>query len=222
MIKFLKVINHLKIEFTKYFNGAFKQIQWRIDNKHNHTIISKQIKNPKIIVVGRQSYGTINVESYENKSEKLIIGDFVSIANNSKFILGGNHKIDTFTTFPLKAHYINEFSEDDAQTKGPIIVEDEVWIGHSVIILSGVRVGKGAIVATGSVVTKDVLPFSIVGGNPAKFIKWRFPEELIEIRSKYNLNDFTEEDIKNNLHLFYNTLDISTLMKIENLKRKNG
>ncbi|WP_208861323.1 CatB-related O-acetyltransferase [Flavobacterium plurextorum] len=163
------------------------------------------------------SYGVLNVESFGNKEEALYIGDFVSIASNVLFILGGNHQINTFTTYPIKAHFVENFSEIDAQTKGAIILEDEVWLGSNVTVMSGVKIGKGAIVAAGSVVTKDVVPFSIVGGNPAKFIRWRIPEELIAERSKINLSDIGIEPIKKNIDVLYKTLDLDVINSIKKI-----
>ncbi|OIV43603.1 hypothetical protein BKM63_03080 [Flavobacterium johnsoniae] len=184
-----------------------QMVEWRLNNKHNSTTISLNVKNSKIITVGKHSYGEIITESFENKSEQLSIGNFVSIASNVVFILGGNHKINTFTTYPLKAHFLEDFSEDDAGTKGPIKVEDEVWIGNNVLVLSGVTLGKGSIIAAGSVVTKDVMPFSIVGGNPAKFIKWRISENLIQERVAIDLEKIGLEAILKNVELFYTPLD---------------
>ncbi|HAY3540432.1 CatB-related O-acetyltransferase [Elizabethkingia anophelis] len=211
MIKYLKLFNAIRIEILNNFRRRLQSVQWRLDNKHNYTSLSKNVKDSKIIKVGNFSYGEINAESFENKDEKLIIGNFVSIAPNVLFILGGNHQIDTFTCYPLKAQFLEPYCNEDAQTKGPIIVEDEVWIGNNVIVMSGIKIGKGAIVAAGSVVTKDIPPFAIVGGNPAKFIKWRFAEELISKRVEININTIELEIIKQNIDLFYKRLDSDTV-----------
>lgn len=142
----------------------------------------------------------------------------MSIAKNVQFILGGNHQIDAFTTYPLKAMYSEPYCEQDAATKGAVIIEDEVWLGANSIILSGVTIGKGAIVAAGSVVTKDVPPYTIVGGNPAKFIKNRVPERLIPLMSNVSLNDLDIEKVKQNIDLFYQPIDENVLLKIKGLK----
>lgn len=145
----------------------------------------------------------------------------MSIEKNVQFILGDNHQIDAFTTYPLKAMYLEPCCEQDATTKGAIIIEDEVWLGANSIILSGVTIGKGAIVAAGSVVTKDVPPYTIVGGNPAKFIKNRVPERLIPLMSNVSLNDLDIEKVKQNIDLFYQPLSEDILIKILSLKKIN-
>ena len=87
--------------------------------------------------------------------------------------------------------------------KGDIILEDDVWIGHSAIIMSGVTLGQGSIVAAGAVVTKDVPPYAIVGGNPAKIIKYRFEREVIEKLLKFDFSKLSNEVVKDKLSVLY-------------------
>lgn len=215
MIVFLKLINALRIEFFNWISLKVAAVRWRLNNKHNYTALGNLIKDVNKIKVGKYTYGKINIQSFENPNERLLIGNFVSIASDVFFILGGNHPINTFTTFPLKTFFDELSPLQDATTRGEIVVEDEVWIGTNVIVMSGVTIGKGAIVAAGSVVTKNVAPFSIVGGNPAKFIKWRIPEELIASRMNVNLIDFNIDFIKQNLDTFYKKIDQEVLEKIK-------
>ncbi|GHV36641.1 hypothetical protein FACS1894180_2110 [Bacteroidia bacterium] len=94
----------------------------------------------------------------------------------------------------------------DVNVKDPIIVEDEVWIGMNAIIGSGVKLGKGCVIAAGAVVVKDVPPYAIVGGTPAKIIKYRFSEEIIEVlNERFCIADIRGGDatIKKNMELFY-------------------
>jgi virginiamycin A acetyltransferase len=179
--------------------------KWRKLNLHNQTTAGS-IFPFDIVQVGHESYGTINIERYGNLNEKLFVGNFVSIAENVKFILGGNHRTDTLTNFPLFSKYISNSPMHDANTKGPIIIEDEVWIGCQTLILSGVRVGKGAVIAAGSIVTKDIPCYAIAAGNPAKVIKYRFENEIIELIQKIELQKIPKKYIVDNIQEFYKPL----------------
>ncbi|GGF10252.1 Acetyltransferase (isoleucine patch superfamily) [Chishuiella changwenlii] len=219
MIILLKVLNSIRVDIIIYLKKKYKIVKWRSKNKHNSIVIETLLKNYDMIKVGNNSYGNINVESFENEIEGLVIGNYVSIASGVKFILGGNHQINTFTSYPLKSSFIEKTPSVDAKSKGKIIVDDEVWIGNGVIVLSGVTIGKGAIIAAGSVVTKDVKPFSIVGGNPAKFIKYRFSENLIKLREDVDINDISKEKFIDNINLFYEDLSTDILSKIKNIEK---
>jgi acetyltransferase-like isoleucine patch superfamily enzyme len=158
------------------------------------------------VSVGKYSYGMLNIYSFNASVERLIIGNFVSIAPNVQFLLGGNHQINTVFSFPVYSVLYHEQYDKDAESNGPITVEDEVWIGMNSIILSGVNISKGAIVAAGSVVTRSVPPYAIVGGNPARIIKYRFSEDIISELMKMNFLDYPEWLIKENINLFYNKI----------------
>lgn len=205
-----------KNTFAKYIKRLiYKQI-WRNRNSHNDTSV-KSVFNPNLVTVGRKSYGELNIKSFKNPKEKLIIGNFVSIADDVTFILGGIHQIDTFSCYPLNSKYSGSSPENDALTKGPIIIKDEVWIGYNSTILSGITIGRGAIIAACSVVTKDVKPFSIVGGNPAKLIRMRFSDDIIKKLSSIKLNDLDDRIIKDNLSTFYDPISesIKTIHKFK-------
>ena len=167
------MINFIKYKIQK---SRFKY-KWRKRNKQNSTVPSSFFPLDKV-KVGKMSYGSLDVKTFDNPKEMLSIGNYVSIAHNVVFILSGNHQYTSIANYPLYTRLIKLSPELDALTKGHIVIEDDVWIGYGVIILSGVRVGKGAIIAAGSVVTKDIPAFGIAGGNPAKLIKYRFTEEI--------------------------------------------
>lgn len=190
------------LEFFDKFRFRKKQYLWRKSNEHNHTVLCEDCEFNKIRV-GKHTYGNLYVLEYHVEGERLEIGNYVSIADKVQFILGGNHQTETFTTYPLMAKFANKNLAMDAQSRGPIIVEDEVWIGTSAIILSGVRIGRGSIVAAGSVVTKDVSPFTVVAGNPAKEIKKRYSPEIRVKLMGMKLSNFKEKDILKNIDLFY-------------------
>lgn len=210
-MKLLKLFSK-KYMTLKLLNKKFKklnpQTKIRINSKHHLTLIE----------AGKYSFGVPNLVSYGNKNEKLIIGNYCSIAAGATFILSGEHHTDTFTTYTLKNHCFG-IKEDETLSKGPIKICDDVWIGYNATILSGVTIGQGAIIGANSLVTKDVEPYSIVGGNPAKLIKYRFSEEIINEMKKIDYSKIEPQQLKNIELLIYNKLDINILKKIkENLK----
>ena len=122
---------------------------------------------------------------YPINNDKLIIGKYCSIACGAKFIFtSANHTLKSLSTFPFPI-FFEEWNLDKKNitsawdNKGDIVIGNDVWIGYEAIILSGVHIGDGAIIGTRAVVTKDVPPYSIVGGVPAKEIKKRFEENTI-------------------------------------------
>ncbi|MBN1238907.1 MAG: Vat family streptogramin A O-acetyltransferase [Gammaproteobacteria bacterium] len=155
--------------------------------------IRNTVSNPNI-VVGEYTYyddpdGPENFERnvlyhYPFIGDKLIIGRFCAIARGVRFIMNGaNHKISGISTYPFQIfgggweRVMPELSE--LPYKGDTVVENDVWIGYESLIMPGVRIGNGAIVSSGSVVTRDVPAYTIVGGNPAKPIRARFPDDVV-------------------------------------------
>ena len=149
--------------------------RYRKLNAHNETYIMNYCELSKI-VVGKKTYGELHVIDWSPLNTKLYIGSYCSIAPGVQFLLGGEHQINSISTYPFKGKVFGY--EREAGSKGDIVVKDDVWIGTKAIICSGVTIGQGAIIAAGSVVTKDVEPYAIVGGNPAKKIRYRFDESL--------------------------------------------
>lgn len=176
-------------------------------NRHNRTFAARFFPVNRV-TVGNHSYGMIDVRTFcDDAGEKLQIGNFVSIANDVVFILGGQHQSKTFSTFPLRAYFTRIDNNLDSMSKGPIIIEDEVWIGASALILSGVNIGKGAIVAAGAVISKDIPPYAVVAGNPAKIIKYRFSEEIICQIKDIRLSEIDDDTIQNNFELLYEKIE---------------
>ena len=165
--------------------------------------------------VGDGVYGPLNVLMHNKGAERLRIGNFCSIANNVTFVLASEHPYRGISTYPFKVKL--GMQELEAVSKGDITVGDDVWIGLNAIISSGVKIGQGAIVAAGSVVTKDVAPYSIVGGNPAKFIKWRFEDEALRNRlDKLDWSKFDKSKVdENNIEVLYHAVSLSTVDDIE-------
>jgi acetyltransferase-like isoleucine patch superfamily enzyme len=131
---------------------------------------------------GKYTYGNPNIHYYGDA--KLTVGNFCSIAHHVNIYLGGNHRTDWVTTYPFGHIHKNIFNGFDGvghpSTKGDVIIGNDVWIGDNVTIMSGVTIGDGAVIANNSHVVKDVEPYSVVGGNPIKLIKYRFSKEQID------------------------------------------
>jgi acetyltransferase-like isoleucine patch superfamily enzyme len=135
--------------------------------------------------IGRHTYGVENIRAlFWQEGVKLEIGSFCSIANNITIMLGGNHNTHWGTTYPFGHIFTDTFNKFDGKghpaTKGDVVIGNDVWIGNDVTIMSGVTVGDGAVLANGAHVVKDVEPYTIVGGNPARVIKKRFDDETID------------------------------------------
>jgi acetyltransferase-like isoleucine patch superfamily enzyme len=146
------------------------------------------VKKTKIKSVGKYTYGhhspSLQASSYSIENEGMvIIGSFCSIAKNLRVVLGGNHRTDWVTTFPFGHIHTETFpwhGIGQPTSKGNITIGNDVWVGENCTIMSGVTIGDGAVVAANSVVTKDVPPYTIIGGNPAKIIRKRFEEVQIQ------------------------------------------
>ena len=159
-----------KIRFHRY------QKKWRANNYNNNTWPQNYFPL-ECARCGKYTYGALNISSFNDKS-KLSIGAFCSLAGEVMFFLDADHPISNISTFPFHVDVLKD-KKYEASSKGDIVVDDDVWIGYRAMILSGVHIGQGAVVAAGAVVTKDVPPYAIVGGVPAKVIKYRFsPEEI--------------------------------------------
>ena len=122
-----------------------------------------------LVECGEFTYGIPNVHQWDNKT-RLKVGKFCSIGGGVNILLGGEHHHEWITTYPFDVF----LDGGVAKSKGDVIIGNDVWIGDFVTILSGVRIGDGVVIGAGAVVTKDVQAYEIVGGNPAKHIKWRF------------------------------------------------
>jgi len=160
------------------------------------------------IQVGVASYGELTIVRFNNRS-KVTIGNYTSIAQQVTFLLDADHNLDTLTTFPHKVKTLHALPYE-ASSKGDILVDDDVWIGYGAKILSGVHIGQGAVIAAGSVVTKDVPPYAIVGGVPAKLIKYRFPSELRRKLEKIDFSRLTESLVRDHIEELYRTVDENT------------
>ena len=131
--------------------------------------------------------------------EKLIIGKFVQIARGSYFITSSaNHPMNGFTTYPFRIFKPETFGYKDLPVRDTVVGHD-VWIGQNAAIMPGVKIGAGAIVAAAAVVTRDVPPYAVVGGNPASIIRMRYPDDVIAELLEIAWWDWPLEKIEANL-----------------------
>lgn len=135
--------------------------------------------------VGKYTLGANNITLKWSAFSDLTIGKFCSLAENITIFLGGNHRSDLISTYPFGSVYSATFNEVSGlgvhnYSNGDVIIGNDVWIGANVTIMSGLTIGDGAIIAANSHVVSNVKPYSIVGGNPAKFYYFRFDKETIE------------------------------------------
>lgn len=142
---------------------------------------------------------------YPINGDKLIIGKFCSIACGAKFLFtSGNHALQSLSTYTFPI-FFEEWGLDPKDicrawdNKGDIVIGSDVWIGYEAVILSGVTIGDGAIIGTRAVVTKDVPPYTIVGGVPARPIRKRFDEKTIEKLEALRWWDWDEEKLRRSL-----------------------
>jgi serine acetyltransferase len=154
---------------------------------------------------GHKTYGADRIQVFQwGEDAKCHLGKYCSVADGVKVFLGGDHRVDWITTFPFNK---------SSTTKGDINIGNDVWLSHGVTIMSGVTIGDGAVVAANSHVVKDVEPYSIVGGNPAKVLKKRFTDEQIQRLLEIKWWDWTEEKINKALPYLCNP-DINSFLDL--------
>lgn len=183
-----------------YFESPFKGIT-----------LDKQVTHPNISV-GRYSYysGYYHLHSFEEcaryllpdeGADRLIIGSFCSIGSGAAFIMAGNqgHRNEWISTFPF--YWMSDVpafgrAENGYLPAGDTIIGNDVWIGSEAIIMPGIRIGDGAVIGTRALVTRDVEPYSIVGGNPGKTIRKRLDDRQIELLLQIRWWDWPDEQLK--------------------------
>lgn len=175
-----------------------------LPNINTLTFVKPTIKNPNIVVGDFTYFADTDFEKhvthhYDFIGDKLIIGKFCQIGAGVEFVMNGaNHQMNAVSTYPF---YIfgswdqSAPSKEDLPFKGDTVVGNDVWIGQNSTILPGVHIGDGAIIGLNSVITRDVPPYTIVAGNPAKAVRKRFDDELIDLLLKLKWWDKSIEEI---------------------------
>lgn len=168
------------------------------------TNVKPTITRPNIIVGEYTYFSDVDFEKhvlhhYDFNGDKLIIGRFCQIASGVSFIMNGaNHQMNAVSTYPF---YVMGWEQqppapDDLPLRGDTVVGNDVWIGQNATILPGVHIGDGAIIGLGSIVASDVEPYSVVVGNPARTVRKRFDDELIDLLLKLKWWDKSIDEIQ--------------------------
>ena len=166
--------------------------------------VKPTIKNPNIIVgdftyIADSEFESHVTHHYDFIGDKLIIGKFCQIAAGVEFVMNGaNHQMNAVSTFPfytLEGWNMKPPAKSDLPFKGDTVIGNDVWIGQNAVILPGVHIGDGAIIGANSVVASDVEPYTVVVGNPAEIIRYRFDEELTSLLLKFKWWDKPIEEI---------------------------
>ena len=185
-----------------FFQTKYRNKKWRKFNDNNFTEPGVRAFDFKRVSIGIGTYGTVNIIQFDSKSKgSLQIGCFCSIAPDVSFLIDGEHDTNSITTYPFEQRYLGK--NDISQSKGDIIVDDDVWIGYRVTVLSGVHIGQGAVIAAGAVVVSDIPPYAIVGGVPARVIRYRFEEDSINELLKFDYSLVNKSNVAQLYQVFY-------------------
>ena len=191
----MKLLSRILKQLKTYFSE-------REELKKQSKILGKPNRSQKIFndlyahsSMGNNSYGVPAIK-YRHSDAKLTIGNYCSIAKNVEIYLGGNHRDDWVSTYPFPRYFAEAaYIKGSDGTRGNVTIGSDVWLCQNTTILSGVTIGHGAVVANGAIVTKDVAAYEIVGGNPAKHIRWRFDESTRAALLKSAWWDWPEHEV---------------------------
>lgn len=179
------------IDIRNYLRLCRFKKEWRKINKHNLTEAAN-IFPVKNVEVGYRTYGELKVRVYHECDYKLKIGSFCSIASNVVFLLCAEHDMSRTTTYPIETFVLHK-EETGKKSKGDIIVEDDVWFCENVTVLSGVHIGKGAVISAGSIVVNDIPPYAIYGNY--RILGYRFNNEKIRELVSFDLERANPDEL---------------------------
>jgi len=165
---------------------------------------------------GKYTYGKLNVRF---PMADLRVGRFCSIADNVTVFLGGNHNTSSISTFPFghteESKELSDPIPNHPTSKGHVIIGNDVWIGANSTIMSGITIGNGVVIAANSHVVTDIPDYAIFGGNPARLIRMRFPNEIIELLNEIQWWNFSTKRIKKIITLLTQEhVDIELITKL--------
>lgn len=201
-----------------------------IDGYEKEIYVKPMLKNPAIVVGDFTYIADSDFEShvthlYEWNGDRLIIGKFCQIAAGVEFVMSGaNHQMNAVTTFPfytLQGWNMKAPALSDLPLKGDTVIGNDVWIGQNATIMPGVHIGDGVIIGANSTVASDVQPYTIVAGNPARPIRRRFDDEMIDLLERFAWWDKPIDEI-NALIPLITSGDLEKVRKEIKMQLKNG
>jgi acetyltransferase-like isoleucine patch superfamily enzyme len=192
--------------------NAFKTLsnRWRGLTQGPERLLLSNRTNLAGYKVGKWSYGSVEIAK-GSVSGDLTIGNFCSFAGDTWIFLGGEHNMKHVTTFPLSYFFGGPNKFVHSMTKGNVKIGSDVWVGRGATILSGVTIGDGAVVGAHSLVARDVPPYAVVAGNPAKVLKYRFPDVIISDLLQIAWWDWSDNKIMREMPLLQSK-DIETFV----------
>ena len=176
---------------------------WRAMAPENRPQALERLIREGVVEFGKHSYGTpqVNLDrDFDGRpvGARLLIGAYCSIADDVSIFLGGNHRPDWISTYPFRVRWRIEgaYTDGHPASRGDVRIGADVWIGERSTILSGIEIGHGAVVAATSTVTRDVRPYAIVAGNPAREIRRRFDDDAVDFLLQLRWWEWPEEKVR--------------------------
>jgi len=159
-------------------------------------VVMRRLQRAGRVSFGRWTYGVPSIFTHMGDDPCLRVGNYSSIG--STFMLGGGHPVDRVTTYPLRIWMQMEGANEDGfpRKSGDTVIGSDVYAGWGALVMSGITIGDGAVIGAGAVVTKDVPPYAIVGGNPAKILRFRFSEDQIAALLEIRWWDWPDDEVR--------------------------
>jgi acetyltransferase-like isoleucine patch superfamily enzyme len=195
-----------KARAAKAKADSIRRLHRSLNNAESSVALQERVQQhlaDGTLVMGNMSYYAPNVVKYAGDTGRVIIGNFASVAPDADFYVGGQHRTEWVSQYGLRAMLALPGAGEDGFThgRGDIVVGSDTWVTNGCTVMSGVTIGDGAVVGTKAVVAKDVRPYAIVVGNPAREIRRRFPDEQVEALLRIKWWNWPTEKVKEHVDL---------------------